>query len=287
VDSDNVWLERRVLNYAHQGGAAEAPSSTLVALRRAVSVGAHALELDVHATSDGHLVVCHDETVDATTDGTGAIAGMTLAEVRRLDNGYRFTTDDGATYPFRGQGLPVATLREVLEEFPDVFLNLDIKQTAPAVEPYEAPLAALLQEFGRRDDVIVASFLDAATDAFSAIAPEIHTSAGTLATTAFWQAVQEGGDPPVAATRHVALQVPPTAAGLTVVDERFVSRAHEVGLAVHVWTIDEAGQMGELIDLGVDGVMTDRPSVLAEVLGRYGRNWMGRGTSRAGRETTR
>ena len=262
---ENAWLGRRILNYAHQGGALEAPSSTLVALRRAVDVGADALELDVHATVDGELVVCHDATVDATTDGTGAIADMTLDEVRALDNGYRFAADDG-TFPFRGQGLGVATLREVLEAFPDVFLNLDIKQTAPAVKPYEQPLADLLREFGRTDDVIVASFLDAATDAFSAIAPEIDTSAGTLATTAFWQAVQ--GDEPVPdlVTRHVALQVPPAAGGLTIIDERFVTRAHEAGLAVHVWTINEAEQMRELIDAGVDGVMTDRPSVLTEVL---------------------
>ena len=266
----NPWLERRVLNYAHQGGAAEAPSSTLFAFRRAVSVGADALEMDVHATADGELVVCHDATVDATTDGTGPIASMTLADVRRLDNGYRFSCDGGATFPHRGKGLRVATLREVLESLPDVLLNLDIKQTAPDVEPYEAALARLLREFGRADDVIVASFLDAATDAFAAIAPEIHTSAGTLATAAFWQAVQDGTDLPASVTRHVALQVPPTAAGgqVTVVDGPFVERAHAAGLAVHVWTIDDPGEMRRLIDLGVDGVMTDRPSVLTSVLSR-------------------
>src|SRR5207248_1003596 len=137
---------------AHQGGAGEAPSSTLLALRLAVAAGADALELDVHATSDGELVVCHDATVDATTDGTGAIADMTLAEVRRLDNGYGFTDGSGG-HPYRGRApgdpeLRVATLREVLEAFPDVFLNLDIKQTAPEVTPYEAALAALLREHG-------------------------------------------------------------------------------------------------------------------------------------------
>src|SRR5205823_2895641 len=153
---ENVWLERRVLNYAHQGGAAEAPSSTLFALSRAVSVGADALELDVHATADGELVVCHDATVDATTEGSGAIADMTMAEVAALDNGYRFTTDGGATFPYRGRGrdFGVATLRSVLEQFPSVFLNLDIKQTAPDVKPYESALAGLLRSFGRVDDVI-------------------------------------------------------------------------------------------------------------------------------------
>src|SRR5947207_4379474 len=117
---ENVWLERRVLNYAHQGGAAEAPSSTLFALDQAVAAGADALELDVHATADGELVVCHDATVDATTDGAGAIAELTLAEVSRLDNAYRFGQPE---FPYRGRGFGVATLRSVLEQFPSIFLN--------------------------------------------------------------------------------------------------------------------------------------------------------------------
>jgi glycerophosphoryl diester phosphodiesterase len=175
----NVWLERRVLNYAHQGGAREAPSSTLFALRQAVGAGAHALELDVHATADRHLVVCHDATVDRTTEATGAIAAMTLAEVQSLDNAYWWVPGEvvapgrpASDYPLRGRApadaeLRIAALREVLAAFPDVYLNLDIKQTAPEVEPYEAPLAALLREFGRSDDVIVASFNDACRTAWS------------------------------------------------------------------------------------------------------------------------
>ena len=256
-----------MLNYAHQGGAAEAPSSTLFALDRAVAVGADALELDVHATADGELVVCHDATVDATTEGSGAIAEMTLAEVRQLDNGYRFGPPE---FPHRGQGLGIATLREVLEQFPAVFLNLDIKQTAPDVKPYEASLAALLRSFGRADDVIVASFNDAATDAFAAAAPEIPTSAGTLATAAFWQAVRDDTPIPDSVLRHVALQVPAAVGDTVVVSSRFVERAHEAGLAVHVWTIDDADEMRRLIGLGVDGVMTDRPSVLEEVVQEVG-----------------
>ena len=211
---ENPWLERRVLNYAHQGGAAEAPSSTMLALQLAIEAGAHALELDVHCTLDGRLVVCHDATVDATTEGTGAIAEMTLDEVRRLDNAYRFGADDG--FPYRGQGHGVLTLAEVLEAFPTTFLNLDIKQTAPTVPPYEAKLAEALRRFGRSHDVIVASFLDAATDDFSTHAPEISTSAGTMATAQFWRAVQDDDDlPPM---RHHALQVPPDYEGTVIVD---------------------------------------------------------------------
>lgn len=272
----NPWLERRILNYAHQGGAREGPSSTLHAMRRAVASGAHALELDVHATADRQLVVCHDATVDRTTDGTGRIADRTWAEIRCLDNAHWWVPDrvvdhDAAEdeYTLRGRApadpdLRVALLSEVLETFPDTFLNLDIKETAPAVEPYERLLADLLREYDRVDDVIVASFSDAAVAAFAAEAPHVSTAAGTTATAAVYFAVMQGEAPP--ATTHHALQVPTSFGGVTVVDERFVSGAHAHGLAVHVWTIDEADEMHALADLGVDGIMTDRPSVLAEVL---------------------
>jgi glycerophosphoryl diester phosphodiesterase len=285
VTADHPWLDRRVLAFAHQGGAREAPSSTLQALRRAVAGGADALELDVHATLDGELVVCHDPTVDRTTDGRGAIASMTLAELRRLDNAYWWVPGEVVArdrpdrdYVARGRApadpsYGIATLSEVLEEFPGVLLNLDIKQTAPAVVPYEASLAALLRRYGRGDDVIVASFNDASLDAFSAAAPEIPTSAGTLATASFLQAVQAGTNPP--ASRHVALQVPPAYLSLTIVDERTVTAAHRLGLAVHVWTIDEPDEMDRLVDLGVDGIMSDRPAVLGEVLRQRGVAWSG------------
>jgi glycerophosphoryl diester phosphodiesterase len=258
----NPWLERRVLNYAHQGGAKEAPSSTLHAMRRALAHGADAIELDVHATADGHLVVCHDATVDATTDGSGAIASLTLAQVQALDNAFAWPDLQGRAPADRSLG--VATLDEVLEEFPDTILNLDIKQTAPDVQPYEAALADTLRRHRRTDDVIVASFLDAATDALSAVAPELHTSAGTMATALFWRAVQDGTDPPP--MRHVALQVPRHFQDTVIVDERFVEAAHGMGVAVHVWTIDEPDEMRTLLDVGVDGIITDRPSVLSGVL---------------------
>ena len=278
--ADNPWLDRRILNYAHQGGAREAPSSTLFALRRAVAGGADGLELDVHATIDREVMVCHDETIDRTTAGSGAIAQLALAELRTLDNAHWWVPGEVVApgrpdeeYVHRGKAsedpsFGIATLRAVLEEFPDVFLNLDIKQTAPAVEPYEQLLADLLREFGRTDDVIVASFDDRATDAFAAIAPEVSTSCGTMLTTMIWQAVQDGT--PLPETRHHALQVPAAIGEIVVVDERFVDRAHDHGLAVHVWTIDEPDEMERLVDLGVDGIMTDVPSVLEAVLQRRG-----------------
>ncbi|HLN05601.1 MAG TPA: glycerophosphodiester phosphodiesterase [Acidimicrobiales bacterium] len=282
---DNPWLERRVIAYAHQGGAKEAPSSTLYAIRQALEHGATGIELDVHVTSDGQLVVCHDPTLDRTTNATGEIANTRLDELRHLDNAYWFLPGEDAVhgypsedYVLRGRApgerdLCVATLAEVLERFPGVVLNLDIKRSAPDVSPYEEALARVLREHDREDDVIVASFLDKATEAFARCAPGIGISAGTDATTEFYRRLHAGQVPQDDIGRYVALQVPARFGQTVVVDQGFVEAAHASGLAVHVWTIDDPEEMERLVDLGVDGIISDKPTVLAGVLARLGANW--------------
>ena len=130
--------------------------------------------------------------------------------------------------------------------------------------PYEEPLARLLAEFGRTDDLIVASFLDPATDAFRRFAPDVPTSAGTMATAEAWQAVQAGEDLPESPA--VAFQVPERQGDLVIVDERFVAAAHRAGKAVHVWTVNDAESMERLLGLGVDGIISDVPTTLCGVL---------------------
>jgi glycerophosphoryl diester phosphodiesterase len=282
----NPWLGRRVVSYAHQGGAWEAPSSTLFAIGRALELGATGIELDVHATADGHLVVCHDDTVDRTTDGHGAIHSLTLAELAALDNAYWWVPGADVTpglepdaYPYRGRApedrsFAIATLDEVLallDGYPEAALNLDIKATAPAVEPYEERLAATLAGHDHRDRVIVASFLDLASEAFSRFAPEVATSAGTLAVAGFWRALTQGGEWPE--MDHVALQVPAVYGDQVLVDERFVEAAHNRGLAVHVWTINDEKEMARLVDLGVDGIISDLPTTLVGLLRQRGVAW--------------
>ena len=274
-----------MIAYAHQGGAWESPSSTLHAIDHALEVGATGIELDVHATADGELVVCHDATVDRTTAAQGTIVSFTLAQLRAMDFSFWWIPGADVTpgrpdtdYPFRGRApgdraFGIATLREVLERYPGVVLNLDIKQTAPVVAPYEEALARLLAEFGRTDDVIVASFLDPATDAFRTFAPDLPTSAGTMATAAAWQAVQAGEDLPESPA--VAFQVPERQGDLVIVDEAFVAAAHRAGKAVHVWTVNDAASMERLLGLGVDGVISDVPTTLCGVLGSAGVAWNG------------
>lgn len=272
-----------MIAYAHQGGAWEGPSSTLHTIAAALGAGATGIELDVHATSDGQLVVCHDDTVDRTTASSGTIASFTYGQLTGMDNAYWWVPgadvtpglDDDA-YPYRGRApgdhrFGFALLEEVLAEFPGVVLNLDIKQTAPVVAPYEQPLADLLRRHDCVDRVIIASFLDTATDNFSSYAPEFATSAGTLATAEFYRAVRQGEQPPP--MRHVALQVPVSFGDITLVDARFVEVAHNEGVAVHVWTIEEESEMEALCNLGVDGIITDRPTALVGVLERLECAW--------------
>lgn len=279
---ENPWLERRVLAFAHQGGAKEAPSSTLFAIEAALAAGADVIELDVHASRDGVLLVGHDDTLDATTNGSGGIEAHLAAEVLGLDAAYWFVPGRGAQHgaaqgEYTDRGRAVAderfrptTLERVLEAFPGVLLNLDIKRTAPAVTPYEATLARLLREHGRLDDVIVTSFFDQATEAFRTLAPEVATSAGTNALTAFVQAVRGGSQPDPSIRRHAALQLPLSYGGVRLIDERLIDAAHRNGLAVHVWTVDEEEDMELLVEQGADGIMSDVPSVLCTALRRLG-----------------
>lgn len=278
----NPWLTRRVVAFAHQGGSFEGPSSTLAAIAHALEVGANAIELDVHATRDRHLVVCHDATVDRTTNAHGAIASLALGELREMDNAYWWIEGDSATpgrpedaYVLRGRApadrrYGIATLEEVATAFPGVVLNLDIKGTSPAVEPYEALLADELRRLGRTESVIVASFHDDAIARFRSLASEVATSAATEETAAFFFSHADAS-PTVPPAN--ALQVPATHGDTVVVTEDFVASAHRAGLAVHVWTINDEGEMARLVDMGVDGLISDRPSVLARVLAERGCAW--------------
>ncbi|MDP9068241.1 MAG: glycerophosphodiester phosphodiesterase [Actinomycetota bacterium] len=289
VDADNEWLDRKVLNIAHQGGEIEAPSNTLFAFKTAKEKGADVLELDVHASADGELVVIHDATVDRTTDGSGQVDEMTVRELKRLDAAYWFVPGCGTcpdepadSYAYRGlatgeRPMPdelvgfepndfrIPTLREVLKEFPRDLINIEIKASAPQTRPYEDKLAALLREFDRSDDTIVVSFLDHAVEAFALHAPEVDTATGTGEAGAFWASSR--GPLPGSPSHHQALQVPIEFGGVPVVSEDFVADAHANGLAVHVWTINTRREMEWLIDIGVDGIMTDRPTLLEEVIG--------------------
>jgi glycerophosphoryl diester phosphodiesterase len=254
------------VNIAHRGGAKIAPENTSEGFRKGLEVGAGVIELDVHTTADGHVVVLHDPDVGRTTDGSGPVREMTLAEVKRLDAGYRFTPDGGATYPHRGQGIRVPTLGEVYGEFSEVPINVEIKGERPGIE--EA-VSRVIEGSGAEGRTLVVSESTPTIRRFrEASGGGVATAASSAELVSFWLLSRLGlGDP---TPPYQALQGPETYKGLRIVTPGLVRAAHARGLRVDVWTVDEEPDMRRLLGLGVDGIMTDRPDVLARVLENAG-----------------
>lgn len=252
-------------NFAHRGASTKAPENTLEAFRLAVEDGAGGLELDVHMTSDGRIAVIHDDSVDRTTGGQGLVRDMTLREVQGLDGGYRFTPDGGGTYPYRGRGVWVPELGEVLREFPDQRVNIDIKEARPGVE---AAVLETIAGAGAGDRVLVVSEIPSVSERFRELSGgSISTGASRREIEVFYLYSRLRLES-LLRPSYDALQVPVEFAGREVVTPRFVEAAHKRGVRVDVWTIDDPAEMGRLLDLGADGVMTNRPEVLEEVIER-------------------
>ena len=253
-----------VLNIAHQGGKKVRPEHTMIAYDKALEDGADVLELDVHSTKDGVLVIMHDDTVDDTTNGTGAIKEMTYAEIEELDAAYRFTTDGGETFPYRGMGHGVPTLEEVFEAFPDVPYVIEIKQETPSIVD---PFVEMVEKHGIMDQMVGAGFDDATVKALRAAAPEMATSMSEEeATTFFLESLSDEPNPDYVPPAGF-LQVPPERGGITVLHDNFVPTAHRLGLKVHIWTINDPEEMRMLVeDFNVDGIITDDVAALRQVL---------------------
>lgn len=254
---------RRPLVIAHRGGAGLWPENTLHAFEGAAALGADVIETDVRSTADGVLVVLHDTTVERTTEGTGSVARLTLAELKRLDAGYRWSPDGGRTFPLRGRGLTVPTLEEVFERLPGMRFNIEPKQDAPASSKL---LCGLIRGRGMGGRVLVASFRLSLLAEFRRECPEVVTSASPSEVADLLARYKIGLGNTYSPSMG-ALQVPEYAGGLRVLSKGFVEAAHGRNLEVHAWTVNDAEAMRRLIGMGVDGMMTDYPDRLLEVLG--------------------
>ncbi|MDQ3803725.1 MAG: glycerophosphodiester phosphodiesterase [Acidobacteriota bacterium] len=253
---------RRPLVIAHRGGAGLWPENTLYAFGRAVEMGADVIETDARLTADGALVLFHDETVGRTTDGAGRVSELTLAELKRLDAGYRWSPDGGRTFPFRGRGLTIPTLGEAFARTGGVRFNIEPKHDSDALA---GALCAALRGHGMVERVVVGSFSHAALEKFRRACPEVATSASPSEASSFLALYRAGlagsYSPPMR-----ALQVPEYAGGMQVLTREFVEAAHGRNLHVHAWTVNGVEDMRRLLDIGVDGVMTDYPDRLLNLL---------------------
>lgn len=256
--------ENGLIVFAHRGGSLLWPENTMFAFQNAMDMGADALELDVHSSADGQIVVIHDPFLDRVTNGKGAVNQYTLAELKELDAGYWWTEDGGITYPFRGKGITIPTLEEVFTAFPHRWINIDIKQVEP---PIVRPFVELVRQHDMLDWVLVGSFNTINVQKLRQECPEI-TTAVTMPEISRFVALNHLGLGRFYRGQARALQVPPHYEWMPVVTPSFVRTAHYHGLAVHVWTVDDEEAMKTLIHSRVDGIMSDRPDILLRLLGR-------------------
>ena len=259
----------RPLVIAHQGGDGIWPGDTLYAFEKAVETGADVLEMDAHLTRDGHIVLMHDEEVDRTTDGAGLIEDLTLEELQRLDAAYAWSNDGGKTFPYRGQGIRIPTLEELFQSFPQMRYAIEIKLTQ---NPIDKPLCDLIRKHNMQDKVMIASFHDGAMQNFRAACPEVATSASRGEVTQFvllgkvflsglvtpqYQSIQPPYDP------EESMNIP-------IMTARFIREAHAKNVRVEPWTVDDPELMRRYIEWGVDGIITDRPDLMIEILSEMG-----------------
>ncbi|MCP3816978.1 glycerophosphodiester phosphodiesterase [Streptomyces sp. A3M-1-3] len=235
--------------FAHRGGAAGGLENTAAAFLRAAKAGYRYFETDVHATADGKLVAFHDATLDRVTDARGRIAALPWSEVRQA----RVAGHE-----------PLPLFEELLEAFPEARWNVDIK-----AEPALLPLLDLIRRTGAWDRVCVGSFSESrVARAHRMAGPRLATSYGVRGVLGL--RLRSYAIPAALRSGAVAAQVPESQAGIRVVDRRFIETAHAHGLQVHVWTVNEADRMAALLDLGVDGIMTDQIDLLRTVLTERG-----------------
>jgi glycerophosphoryl diester phosphodiesterase len=250
---------------AHRGGSLVAPENTLTAFRSAVtSWAADMIELDVRATADGHCVVIHDATLDRTTDGTGPVSDRTLAELKEFDAGYHFTPDGGHTFPFRGQGIRIPTIAEVLSELPALRITAEVKAAAA-----QRPLFEAIRVAGAEQRIVAASLRLADRTHFNEYK---GPKSACIEQVRPFYALSRVGLGRVWAPKVDVMQLPEFDHGRRIVGERLIRDLHAHGIAIQVWTVNDASDMRRLLEWGVDGVQSDRPDLLAQVLTQmYGR----------------
>ena len=250
---------------AHRGGSLIAPQNTLAAFDRAAALGADAIETDVRLSRDGVVMVFHDEETLALTGQPGTIEGRTAAEIEALDAAFSFTEDGGVSFPLRGAGLRVPTFAEALRRYPRMRFNVDAKSEDPALAD---ALARVIREARAEERVCVGSFFDGQAERLGALLPGVARFLPQEAATRHVMAAKAGAAPVGLPGGYDLADLPARMGSLTVVDPPVVEHFHRLGIPVHVWTVDDPDEMRALLDIGVDGLVTDRPDELKRVLGR-------------------
>ncbi|WP_160152600.1 glycerophosphodiester phosphodiesterase [Microbulbifer sp. ALW1] len=266
MNNTDHWLRpgrSRPLVVAHgdEGGRGLFPGNTLLYLREMVALGVDAVEMDLHLTADSHLVMLHDGTLERTTDGKGMVASKTLAELKSLNAAYHWSPD-GERYPYRENPQPLATIDEVLAEFPHTPLIIELKDSDHRAAEV---LARVIQRAGCETRVIVSSFHRGVIRRFRNLCPQVATGA-TLPEALLFFAAQCLFAERRLRSAYQTMQLPCRYYGLPVFTRRFVQAARRCGLHLAVWTVNDLESMKKYINQGLDGIVTDRPDRLLSIL---------------------
>ncbi len=263
---DKTFLKTdRPLNIAHRGGRGISPEHTIFAYKRALDAGADVLEIDVHSTKDNEIIVIHDPTVDRTANGNGKVNELTLSEIKRFDAGYRFVAKRGdkEEYPFRGKGLSIPTLKGVFSEFPNQRINIEIKQFEPRIEER---LFSIIKEMGMTDNVLVVSESHDAIKRFRKMSKDSIATGASIKEIRRFVILMKLRLMPFYFSNADAFQIPEYYGEYHLLTEEFLEKAHKKNIKIHVWTINKKEEMERLIKMGADGIMTDYPDLLNEVI---------------------
>lgn len=250
-----------VISHADDSGRGLYPGNTPVFLQQMAAMQVDVLEMDVHATADDELVLMHDDTVDRTTDGKGAIRDKTLAELRELNVAYHWS-QDGSTYPYRENPQRILTVDEVFQAYPRYPMVIELKTPDPEAA---RALCRKLQAYNKSNLVIVSSFHQQAIDTLREDCPQVATGAGSDEVK-FFAAATKLHFFRLLSPRYQALHIPTDYDGITLIDRNSVRQVQDHGVRVDVWTVNDEAEMRRLIDLGVDGIMTDRPDRLMNII---------------------
>ena len=255
MDRPAVFASNRPLIFAHRGGARLAPENTMAAIDNGMRLGSDGFEIDVQLSADGIPVVIHDPTLDRTTDRSGPVSDLTADELARVDAGHRLEID--GKFPFRGQGIGVPRLVELLKRHPDARVIIELKGGQPELAH---AVAAAVRKVDAVKRVCVGSFYQHSLNALREADPEIVTSAST--SEARWTLHRSWVRWPwVTRQPYVAFQVPEFAGRMRVVSRAFVRQVHKQGQVMQVWVVNERDDVRRLLDWGVDGIISDRPDI--------------------------
>ncbi|MBP9706184.1 MAG: glycerophosphodiester phosphodiesterase [Oligoflexales bacterium] len=256
-------IDDKVQIIAHRGGKALWPENTLFSLKNAANLGVDWLEFDIQSSADGHALVFHDDTLERTTNGVGPISALSLEELRSLDAAYNWTKDDGASFPYRNKEIKIPLLEEVFQALPKMRMLIELKSTG---NPQE--LCRLIQRYQREHLTVVGSFFEEKIAAFKLACPNIAVSAGRTQIKNFYISnlvyLSTLYRPKI---HSMQLPIDPEESeGKELVTRRMIRALKKQKIQSHIWTVNTEADMRRMIELGVDGIITDDPILLKKIL---------------------